>query len=135
MSDRMYRDEVGAAVERLESLQDENARLRAELDRLDAPKRRCARARYFATVGVLFGVALALAASGFSHGFSCPHRTSSHRHSFAPQRTQRAPDVRPRAPEFATVTGAQMDDCTIEYFYDGNNVKRYKPGCSDDRFE
>lgn len=134
MSDRGYRDEVGAAVERLEQLQEENERLRAELDRLDAPKKQAAARRRSAGVGMLLlGATFVMGVGAFSHGFSCPHRSRGHgpyRHSFSPQRTQRAVDVRSRAAvpdDFKVIQNG--DDCSLPYYYDSNNVRRWKASC------
>jgi hypothetical protein len=128
MMDRGYRDEIGAAVERLEALQEENARLRAELDRLDEPKRIEARRRStrigMLLLGMVFGVTFTAA---MSHSASRPHRhphgrshLHSYRHSFVPQHVPVSSDVRSRAPE---------QDCSIPYYYDRNNIRRYKPSC------
>jgi hypothetical protein len=132
MSERGYRDAIGAAVERLETLREENAQLRAELDRLDAPKRRSARARSAGALVVLSGALFAMAVGAFSHGFACPHRAQRTPHSL----DVRTLDVRTQtktAPEFTDVRDA--DDCSIPYFYDRNNVKRSKASCLVDRLE
>jgi hypothetical protein len=135
MSDRGYRDEVGAAVERLEVLEEENARLRAELDRLDEPKRLEARRRTTRIGMLVLGMAFGIGFTGaFSHAVSHQHsRSRSHRHSFAPQHTSRSPDVRSRAQELAPIRYG--DDCSIPYYFDRNNVRRYKPSCLVDSVE
>lgn len=134
MIDRGYRDEIGAAVERLESLEEENARLRAELDRLDEPKRIEARRRStrvgMLLLGIVFGVTFTGAVSHLTRpaGHSHFHRRShSYRHSFVPQHTAPSPVVRERAPELAPIRYG--DDCSIPYYYDRNNVRHYKPSC------
>jgi hypothetical protein len=129
MSDRGYRDEIGAAMERLEALAEENARLRAELDRIDEPRRMEARRRStrlgVLLLGIVFGVTLT---GAFSHAVSHPHsRSRHHRHSFAPQHTARSPDVRARAQELTPIRYG--DDCSIPYYYDRNNVRHWKPSC------
>jgi hypothetical protein len=128
MSDRGYRDEVGAAVERLEKLEEENAALRDELERLDAPKRLAAKRRSAGVCALLLGVTFAMGVGAFSHGFACPHRARQHRHSFTPQRTHRTLDVRTRAPDELQVI-RHGDDCTLPYYYDSNNVRRWKQSC------
>lgn len=133
-SDRGYRDELGAAAERLEALQEENDRLRAELDRLDEPQRAEARRRSsrvgMLLLGMVFGVTFA---GAVSHRMARPHHTHPHRNAFAPQHTMRAPDVRTRAPELTPIRFG--DDCSLPYYYDRNNVRRYKPSCLVDSVE
>jgi hypothetical protein len=137
MSDRGYRDEVGAAVERLEALHEENARLRAELDRLDEPKREAARRRSTRIGMLLLGMTFGIGFTGaVSHGVSPHHshgRHHRHSHSFAPQRIERAPDVRTRAPELTPIRYG--DDCSLPYYYDRNNVRHWKPSCLVDTVE
>lgn len=139
MSDRGYRDEIGAAVERLEALQEENDRLRAELDRLDEPKRIEARKRSTRIGILLLGVVCGVTFTGaLSHAVSRPHSHShphsrQYRNSFAPQHTARSPDVRARAQELTPIRYG--DDCSIPYYYDRNNVRHYKPSCLVDSVE
>jgi hypothetical protein len=134
MSDRGYRDEIGAAVERLESLKEENDRLRAELDRLDEPKRLEGRRRStrigMLVLGMAFGVGFTAAVS---HSAMRAHHPRHHRHSFAPQHTSRAPDVRSRAQELTPIRYG--DDCSLPYYYDRNNVRHWKPSCLIDTAE
>jgi hypothetical protein len=128
MIDRGYRDEIGAAVERLEALQEENARLRAELDRLDEPRRMEARRRSTRIGMLLLGMVFGVTFTGaVAHTTSHPHSRSGHHHhhSFVPQHTAQAPYVRTRAP----------DDCSIPYYYDRNNLRHYKPSCLVDSAE
>src|SRR5687767_13660025 len=126
MSDRGYRDEIGAAVERLEALKEENERLRVELDRLDEPKRLEARRRStrigMLLLGMAFGVTFTAAVS---HTATRSHHPRHHRHSFAPQHTSRTPDVRARAQELTPIRYG--DDCSLPYYYDRNNVRHWKP--------
>jgi hypothetical protein len=134
MSDRGYRDEVGAAVERLEALREENDRLRAELDRLDEPKRLEARRRSTRVGMLLLGMVFGVTFTGaISHSVTHPHVRGHHRNSFAPQHTSRSPDVRSRAPELTPIRYG--DDCSLPYFYDSNNVRRWKPSCLVDSVE
>lgn len=127
MSDRGYRDAIGAAVERLEALAEENARLREELHRLDEPKRRAARGRSVRVVMLLLGVVFgATFTSLASHHFT-PRHHRHHRHSFMPQHTPHSPAVRPRAQELEPIRYG--DDCSLPYYYDRNHVRRWKPSC------
>jgi hypothetical protein len=134
MSDRGYRDEVGAAVERLETLREENERLRAELDRLDEPKRLEARRRSTRVGMLVLGIAFGVGFTGaISHSLGRHHLRGHHRNSFAPQHTSRSPDVRSRAPELTPIRYG--DDCSLPYYYDRNNVRHWKPSCLVDNVE
>ena len=133
-NDRGYRDEIGAAVERLEALQEENERLRGELERLDEPKRREARRRASRVGILLLGMVVGVTFTGaVSHRMARPHHSHPHRSSFSSQRTMRAPDVRTRAQELTPIRAG--DDCSLPYYYDRNNVRRYKPSCLADTVE
>lgn len=133
MSDRGYRDEIGAAVERLEALAEENARLRAELDRLDEPKRRTARRRTISLCMLLLGVVFGMTFTGaLSHRFTSSHHRH-HRHLIKTQHTSRSPDVRSRAHELKPIQYG--DDCSLPYYYDRNNVRHWKPSCLVDTVE
>lgn len=117
MSEHLYRDEVGAAVERLAHLEEENARLRAELARLTAPKQRAAtHARVTAVTIVLLAGVLSLAGIGFRSG--CPQRAAT---------AKRARLVASQPTEFRVIRDG--DDCTTPYYYDHNGVKRYRASC------
>ena len=139
MSDRGYRDEIGAAVERLEALQEENERLRAELDRLDEPRRIEARKRSTRIGMLLLGMVFGVTFTGaVSHSVSRPHSHSHpharhHRNAFVPQHTSPSHDVRSRSLEVTPIRYG--DDCSIPYYYDRNNVRHYKPSCVEDRLE
>lgn len=135
MSDRGYRDEIGAAVERLEALAEENARLRAELDRLDAPKREAARRRSTRVVMLLLGVVFGMSFTAIaSHRYSPPNHRH-HRHAFRAQHTSRSLDVRPRVHEHELAPIRYGDDCSIPFYYDRNNVRHWKPSCLVDSVE
>ncbi len=132
MSEHLYRDEVGAAVERLAQLEDENARLREELARLDAPKKAAASSRLTAALMVFFAGVLSLAALGVGHG--CPQRGAAAKRArlVASQRTKTTPDARSRAvgfepTEFRVIQDG--DDCATPYYYDANGVKHYRASC------
>lgn len=127
MSEHLYRDEVGAAVERLAQLEEENARLRGELDRLTGPKKAAAHARLTAALMVFMAGALSLAGVGL--GSECPeHAAAAKRARFvASQRTQKIIDTRSRATEFRVIRDG--DDCATPYYYDANGVKRYRASC------
>ena len=127
MSEHLYRDEVGAAVERLTQLEEENARLRAELAQLTAPKHACVRPSRGSAVLMVF-LAAALTGSGLAvrtpahvgQG-SCPHARRAR--TIAPQRhpTPQAADG------FQGIRGG--NDCSIPYAYDSNGVRRAKAAC------
>lgn len=131
MSEHLYRDEVGAAVERLTQLEEENARLRAELDALVAPQKAAAQARFTAVGMVLLAGLLSAAGVGMRAG--CPHEaTSKHTHFVGSQRTASAFDARARAArhagtEFHEIRGG--DDCATPYYYDSNGVRQYRTAC------
>lgn len=118
MSERLYRDDVGAAVERLEQLEAENAHLRAELARVSTPVPTAA-LRTRATAAVVLLVTVAISAAGLA--LRGPHQHRSH----CTRRAEAAPAT--LAPEFSTIRGA--DDCSMPYYYDANGMKRYKPSC------
>lgn len=136
MTERLYRDEVGAAVERLQQLEDENARLRAELDRLGTP-RRAAEAHPKTIAALMMFLAMGVSAAGVAVRSACPHRTCKNRpHTIVSQRTFKTIDARSRAqsasPELTEIRGGS--DCSIPYYYDGSGVKRYKAACIADRW-
>jgi len=117
----MYRDEVGAAVERLEKLEEENAQLRAELEQRKRAGRIPAgqRARHIGACAMLTGVAFAMIVGMLAaRGEGQCHRTKRV-HTAGAQRTFSTVDVRSRA----------TSDCLVPYWFDENNVKRYKPQC------
>jgi hypothetical protein len=122
----MYRDEIGAALERLEKLEEENALLRAELERRRGPAppfTSAARARSIGACAMLTGVAFAMIVgmlAARSDSSRC-HTRMRNVHAVGPQRTLSTVDVRSRS--------GSGDDCLIPYWFDANNVKRYKPQC------
>jgi hypothetical protein len=59
--ERLFRDDAGAALERITRLEEENRRLRAELERRDAPAVKRLTPRL---LGVLGGISLLLVATG-----------------------------------------------------------------------
>lgn len=114
MGERLYRDEVGAAVERLAQLEEENARLRAELERVAPSRRAAGRTRAAALVMVALAALLSLAGLGLRSG--CPRSRAA--------RPQAAP---PAGMELRAIRGG--DDCSLPYFYDRNGQKRLRPSC------
>lgn len=130
MSEHLYRDEVGAAVERLAQLENENARLRAELARRSPSPHNDPHARAAGALIVLLAGALAFAGLSLRGG-SC-HRGGERRsHVLASHRSGAGGDtratVRAGGPALAEIRGG--DDCSIPFFYDANNVKRPKTAC------
>src|SRR5688572_3180863 len=100
MGERLYRDEIGAAVERVRQLEEENAELRAEIDRLKDPPPPASpsptvgaqRARSIGACAMLTGVAFAMlvgtlatsAGGGHYSGSRCFNaRTSKRVHTVA----------------------------------------------------
>jgi hypothetical protein len=123
--DRGYRDEVGAALERLEQLEEENVALRAELDRLEAPKRRAR--EHSARIAVL-AVTAVVVMSAFTYSHSCPHRSTPRHRGVAEEARSRG-----RAPEFRAIKDG--DDCSLPFYYDRNHVRHWKPACLVDTVE
>jgi hypothetical protein len=123
--ERLFRDDAGAAIERVAQLEEENAQLRAEVNRL----RDLREVKGSSTVRigarspspwVVLGIAAAPAFLGIvliaaSLSSSTP----------PPARVENPP---PRAPRVAKVSAAKPE-CSPPYFYDSSGVKHYKASC------
>jgi hypothetical protein len=155
--ERLFRDSAGAALERAARLEDENKRLRHEVERLKRPGRDAVTVRtrpniapYLAFTTVMIASAVG-ALMAMSLGDS-PRRIAAPvvlRHQLPPAPpaaigpevgddctsafTYAEDGTKRYKPEcLATVIGASPtdpNDCVVPYWYDVRGVKRYKQQC------
>lgn len=141
--ERLFRDDGGAALERAARLEDENRRLREEIDRLKRPgrdadtvrtTRPAANPRFF-LVGFLLAMAafgFALVLGGIRHTSPAPRRAPAVR--VIPADPVPVPVPVELSPPAATGTvlgtsAAAEADCTQPFWYDARGVKHYKKHC------
>ena len=127
--ERLFRDEHGAAIERIARLEDENRQLRAEVDRLTngdpsetpaSPSLGCGRPPMAASLAavVIALTTTAIMTMSVSARRSChPRRATVHRV---------APRVAAGSP---VLLGPQARDCTVPYVVDARGTKHYRPEC------
>jgi hypothetical protein len=130
--ERLFRDETGAALERVLQLEAENASLREELDRLRSGSRDTVPSRRRARVGpqiVMAGSSMLIALTAVFLMFS----DADVRRQDGPRPRTRIPEPTPRVPpvyngEPRIILGPAAG-CEIPYWYDAEGVKHYKPSC------
>ena len=149
--ERLFRDDGGAALERVAQLEDENRELRARLSELERPRRDVDTVRtrpLRGGTGVLFlvGFTLAMGASVLALFVGAAHRPRPQRPHAPPVQVvlnaDPAPtvyvspgvDLRAQAAQqpTGTILGTSPEpesDCTKPYWYDERNVKHYKKHC------
>lgn len=118
--ERLFRDETGAALERVAELEDENARLRAEIERLRNASSTVRVVPRSPSPWVILGMAAAPAFVGIVL------IAASLAQPTPPPRVESPPP--PRAPRVAKIQAAKPE-CAVPYYVDRDGVKRYKPAC------
>lgn len=129
LPERLFRDDGGAALERVARLEDENRRLRAEIARLEnggTPPSPPSNPKGAATVLLLATAAAVLVGSAT---FSA---RVSHRHHYRPPHTPRLLET-PRATP--VVTPVNDADCTQPFWTDNDGVTHVKAHCATDTTE
>jgi len=148
--ERLFRDDGGAAIERVARLEDENRQLRAEIARLKRPGRDAptVRTRLRPSETVLLAVMLVTGLAGIFVFVGTVARVRDRDAAYPPA----APTLRPRivsadppprvppvdevGPTYAsppgTIIGASplpSSGCTPPFWYDARGVKHYKERC------
>ena len=120
--ERLFRDEGGAAIERVARLEDENRKLRDEVERLargEEPRRPTATAMLPALVAIL-SATLLVGGLATAIGARCNHRHV---------RSQRISHVTPE-PRQSPVATIATGDCVDDSWTDADGVDRFKFRCT-----
>jgi hypothetical protein len=121
--ERLFRDDAGAALERVHRLEQENQALRAEIEGFKAGRPSPVPLAY--RIGTL-----ALSVATMAVGATLTFAGDPARPQCEPPPVYVSPPptftVPPPPP---AVYHPDLNDCTIPYWYDAQNVKHYKAGC------
>lgn len=134
--ERLFRDDAGAALERIVRLEEENAALRAEIERLKLPARdgNTVRINRSTSPVVAIGVTVAGAVLGvlLAYRFAAPPRHSDWADLPPPVVTPASIATYVPMPTTPIVyaPAPATDSCAVPYWYDGAGAKHYKLQCA-----
>lgn len=128
--ERLFRDDGGAALERVARLEDENRRLRAELERLrrsrpDPTPPAASATSLMRGRAVVFGIGVATATTLFGIAIASASGVSTHH----PPRRSTRQIPREARPVLAPASTADDPNCREPFWVDANRVKHYKVAC------